>query len=56
VNKSWPEATVAKRDPYTGKLTIDGIEVVFDPLDRVYVPREKIERTTKVGEPRIYDV
>lgn len=36
----WPETTVATRDKYTGKLTIDGVEVIYDPVDHVYIPRE----------------
>lgn len=39
--RTWPEKTVASRDPFTGKLTIDGTEVIFDPVDKVYIPREK---------------
>lgn len=41
LNKYWPETTVARIQPFTGKTYIDNTEVVYDPVDRLYVPVEK---------------
>jgi rRNA processing protein Gar1 len=38
---NWPESTVAKVQPFSGKTFIGNVEVVFDPIERVYVPVEK---------------
>jgi hypothetical protein len=38
---SWPENTVVKVQPFTGKTFIGNVEVIYDPIDRVYSPLEK---------------
>lgn len=39
--KIWPETTVVKVQPFTGRTFIDGVEVVYDPIENHYVPLEK---------------
>ena len=39
--KSWPETVVVNIQPFTGRNYIENIEVVYDPIDRLYVPLEK---------------
>ena len=51
---TWPESTVAKVHPFSGKTFIGDVEVVFDPIERVYSPVEK-KRYRKVGY-REYDL
>lgn len=49
LNKAtWPESTVVKVQPFSGKTFIGNVEVMFDPIERVYSPVEK-KGTRKVG-------
>lgn len=47
-DKYWPETTVVKVQPFTGKTYIDNTEVVYDPIDRLYIPLEKRGRLNHV--------
>jgi hypothetical protein len=40
-DKKWPEDMVVKVQPFTGKTYVDNIEVVYDPIDRCYIPIER---------------
>jgi hypothetical protein len=40
-DKNWPEDTLVKVQPFTGKTYIGNIEVVYDPIDRCYIPIER---------------
>lgn len=47
IPRMWPSKTVAKRNKYTGTLSIDNVEVEYDPAFDKYVevmrnnPKEK---------------
>lgn len=40
--KTWAWDTVVRMEKYTGKLSIDGIEVIYNPIRKVY--EEKVRK------------
>ena len=45
--KIWTENTVVKVQPFTGRNVIEGVEVVYDPIDKRYVPLEKRQNVSQ---------
>lgn len=39
--RTWPLTTVVRRDRFSTKLWIEGIEVEFDPVKEIYVEKTK---------------